>query len=108
MSEAQIALGFGLLKRGLGLAFFGIDDIELALCSLQRCLRLVLGSHRLLVVRVSLFKPLDRGKSVCPERPIPVEVIRGAGDLGCGCWIPARALDHGVLQTTRCFAIGKR
>ena len=75
IEQREIALGQSLIESGLGLLLLRGNDIELALCSIER-------RPRFLMVCVSLFETLAGSKRIRAQCSIPVEVIFGAGQLG--------------------------
>jgi len=82
IEQREIALGQSLIESGLGLLLLRGNDIELALCSIERRPRPALRRPRFLMVCVSLFETLAGSKMIRAQCSIPVEVIFGAGQLG--------------------------
>ena len=82
IEQREIALGQSLIESGLGLLLLRGNDIELALCSIERRPRPALRRPRFLMVCVSLFETLAGSKLIRAQCSIPVEVIFGAGQLG--------------------------
>jgi hypothetical protein len=64
IEQRQITLSKSLIKGGLRLLFLRIDDIELALRSLERCPCPALRRTRFLMVRIGLLETLTRSDPV--------------------------------------------
>ena len=71
-----------MIESGLGLLLLRGNDIELALCSIERRPRPALRRPRFLMACVSLFETLAGSKLIRAQCSIPVEVIFGAGQFG--------------------------
>ena len=75
MSRSAIAPA----SAGQRLLLLRVDDVELALCRLQRRPRLGIGGERLLVVGVRLLPALHRGGTILRQAAIAIDVVLRAG-----------------------------
>ena len=95
MSRSAIGAGQGRQR----LLLLRVDDVEPALCRLQRRPRLGIGGERLLVVGVRLLQALHRGGTILRQAAIAIDVVLRAGDLGRGRGqLGLRLRDHRFLQ----------
>ena len=104
-----IAICKGAGKSGCGLLLLGVDDVELALCGVQRRMGPLIGGERLLVVGVRLLETLQRAELVVRQAAIAIDIVFGTGDFGCGRRQLSLGLgDHCLLQATGRVEIGER
>ena len=108
IEQRQIALGERLIERGLGLLLLRVDDIELALCSLERCPCPALRRPGFLMVRVGLLETLTGSELVIAQCSIAIEVVFGAGQLGGSAAHVGRGLfDHRLVHAPVGVDIGE-
>ena len=95
MSRSAIAPASAAMR----LLLLRVDDVELALCRLERRARPGIGGERLLVVGIRLLEALHRGGAILRQAAVAVDVVLRAGDLGRGRGqLGLRLGDHRFLQ----------